>query len=92
MGIPIRADLNGPMQEGAGYINMNIAADGTRISASRAFLRPNLSRRNLTLLTNAHVTKLSFAGTRCSGVELLIDGQQHQIGASREVILAAGGV
>ena len=92
MGIPIHADLNGPMQEGAGYINMNIAADGTRISASRAFLRPNLSRRNLTLLTNAHVTKLSFAGTRCSGVELLIDDQQHQIGASREVILAAGGV
>jgi choline dehydrogenase len=92
MGTPIHSDLNGPMQEGAGYINMNIAADGTRISASRAFLRPNLSRRNLTLLTSTHVTKLTFTGTRCSGVELLIDGQQHKIGASREVILSAGGV
>jgi choline dehydrogenase-like flavoprotein len=52
MGIPIHADLNGPMQEGAGYINMNIAPDGTRVSAARAFLRPTLSRPNLTLLTN----------------------------------------
>ncbi len=92
MGIPILADLNGPMQEGAGYINMNIAADGTRVSATRAFLRPNLSRPNLTLLTNTPVTKLTFTGTRCSGVELLIGSQQHKIGASREVILSAGGV
>jgi choline dehydrogenase len=92
MGMPIHADLNGPMQAGAGYVNMNIAADGTRVSATRAFLRPNLSRQNLTLLTNTPVTKLTFTGTRCSGVELLIDGQQHKINASREVILSAGGV
>jgi choline dehydrogenase len=80
------------MQEGAGYINMNIAADGTRVSATRAFLRPNLSRPNLTLLTNTPVTRLTFIGTRCSGVELLIDSQHHKVGASREVILSAGGV
>ncbi len=92
MGIPIHADLNGPMQEGAGYINMNIAADGTRVSATRAFLRPNLSRPNLTLLTNTPITKLTLTGTRCSGVELLIDSQARKIGASREVILSAGGV
>jgi choline dehydrogenase len=44
MGMPILDDLNGPMRAGAGYINMNIAADGTRVSAVRAFLRPALSR------------------------------------------------
>jgi len=49
MGMPILDDVNGPMRPGAGYINMNIAADGTRVSAVRAFLRPALSRPNLTL-------------------------------------------
>ena len=43
MGFPILDDVNGPMRPGAGYINMNIAADGSRVSAARAFLRPNLS-------------------------------------------------
>jgi choline dehydrogenase len=92
MGMPIHADLNGPMQAGAGYVNVNIAVDGTRVSAARAFLRPKLSRQNLTLLTNTPVTKLTFIGTRCSAVELLIDSQVHKISASREVILSAGGV
>ena len=52
MGMPILDDVNGPMVSGAGYINMNIAADGTRVSAVGAFLRPALSRPNLTLLLN----------------------------------------
>src|SRR5712671_4152026 len=35
MGFPILDDVNGPMRAGAGYINMNIATDGTRVSSSR---------------------------------------------------------
>src|SRR5450432_4789887 len=62
MGFPRIDDLNGPMRAGAGYINMNIAADGTRVSAARAFLRPNLGRPNLFLLLNANVTKVVFEG------------------------------
>jgi len=42
MGMPILDDVNGPMRPGAGYINMNIAADGTRVSAVRAFLAPSV--------------------------------------------------
>ena len=49
MGFPVHDDVNGPAQPGAGYINMNIAADGSHVSAARAFLRPALSRSNLTL-------------------------------------------
>jgi choline dehydrogenase len=67
MGIPILDDVNGPMVPGAGYININIAAHGTRVSAVDAFLRPALSRPNLTLLLNATVVKLNFKGTRCVG-------------------------
>src|SRR5258705_1849910 len=90
MGMPILDDVNGPMRPGAGYINMNIAADGTRVSAVRAFLRPALSRPNLTLLLNTQVVKLNFEGTRCVGVQLMTDGAVREIAADKEVILAAG--
>src|SRR4029077_15449266 len=71
MGFPVIDDPNGPMRPGAGYTNMNIAADGSRVSSSRAFLRPNLGRPNLTLLLNTNVTKVVFNGDRASGVELI---------------------
>jgi choline dehydrogenase len=90
MGMPILDDVNGPMRPGAGYINLNIAADGTRVSAARAFLRPALSRPNLSLLLNTDVVKLNFKGTRCVGVKLMIDGAVKDIAADKEVILAAG--
>ena len=90
MGMPILDDVNGPMGPGAGYINMNIAADGTRVSAARAFLRPALSRPNLTLLLNTNVVKLNFKGTRCVGVKLMADDVVKDIAADKEVILAAG--
>src|SRR5580698_5825585 len=92
MGMPILDDVNGPMVPGAGYINMNIAADGTRVSAVGAFLRPALSRRNLTLLLNATVVKLNFKGTRCVGVKLTTDGAVKDVVAEKEVILAAGAI
>src|SRR5580765_3403839 len=92
MGMPILDDVNGPMRPGAGYINMNIAADGTRVSAVRAFLRPALSRPNLTLLLNSNVVKLNFNGTRCVGVKINTEGAVKDIGADKEVIVAAGAI
>jgi choline dehydrogenase len=69
---------------------MNIALDGTRVSAVSAFLRPALSRPNLTLLLNTQVVKLTFRGTRCVGVTLSTDGAVKDVAAGKEVILAAG--
>jgi choline dehydrogenase len=90
--MPILDDVNGPMRPGAGYINMNIAADGTRVSAARAFLHPALSRPNLTLLLNTNVVQLNFRSTRCAGVKLMTDGTLKDIAADKEVILAAGAI
>jgi choline dehydrogenase len=92
MGMPILDDVNGPMRPGAGYINMNIGADGTRVSAVGAFLRPALTRPNLTLLLRTDVVKLNFAGTRCVGVTIHTAGTVTDITADREVILAAGAI
>jgi choline dehydrogenase len=92
MGLPILDDVNGPMVPGAGYINMNIARDGSRVSAVNAFLRPALSRQNLTLLLNAAVVKLNFKGTRCTGLKVITGGNVTDIAAAQEVILAAGSI
>jgi len=91
MGFPILDDVNGPMRAGAGYINMNIARDGTRVSAARAFLRPNLGRQNLQLLTETSVTKIVIEGDRAVGVRMVTAGQvERTVRARREVVVAAG--
>src|SRR5258708_25436831 len=82
--------MHGTMRPGAGYINMNIAAEGSRVSAARAFLRPNLGRPNITLLLNANVTKIVFDGDRATGVQIATGDGVRNVRASREVILAAG--
>jgi choline dehydrogenase len=91
MGIAIVDDL-GMTSEGAGFINMNIAADGTRVSAARAFLHPNLARPNLTLLLSANVTKVTFDGDRASGADIVVNGTSQKVQARKEVILAAGAI
>jgi choline dehydrogenase len=90
MGFPLIDDLNGPMRAGAGYINMNIAADGTRVSAARAFLRPNLARPNITLMLNSNATKVVFDGDRAIGVQVVTNDTTRSFRARRELILAAG--
>src|SRR5580693_2030130 len=90
MGTPVLDDMNGPMRDGAGYLNMNIARDGTRVSAARAFLHPNLSRANLTLLLGANVTRVVFDGDRASGVEIAAADGPRTVSVTREVILSAG--
>jgi choline dehydrogenase len=62
------------------------------VSSSRAFLRPNLNRPNLTLLLNTNVTKVVFDGDRARGVELVTGDGAKSVMATREVILAAGAI
>jgi choline dehydrogenase len=92
MGMPMIDDMNGPMQPGVGYINMNIGTDGLRVSAARAFLHPALSRPNLTLLLHAQVQRVTFRGNRATGIRVVVDGAAKDFTADREVILCAGGV
>jgi len=92
MGFALLDDMNGPMRDGVGYINMNIARDGRRVSAARAFLHPNLGRENLTLLLSTNVTKVLFDGDRASGVEIAGADGARNISATREVILSTGSI
>lgn len=92
MGFEILGDVNGPLRTGAGYVNYNIAADGTRVSAARAFLHPNLGRPNLALLLNTNATKVVFDGDRAVGVEIVSEYGVRTVRATREVILCAGAI
>jgi len=40
MRMPILRDVNGPMREGAGYVNMTIAPDGSEPTPRAAFCAP----------------------------------------------------
>jgi choline dehydrogenase len=65
---------------------------GRRWSAADAWLRPALHRNNLTLITNATVTRVIFSGTRAVGVEFQTSRGRQVVRARREVVLCAGAV
>jgi choline dehydrogenase len=90
-GMPYLDDMNVPAPEGAGAMNLNVKG-GARHDPAHAYLWPVLGRNNLTVVTEAHVVKLTLSGTRCTGLEFLFDGRQHSARASREVILCAGAI
>ena len=66
LGLPAVEDVNGATFGGASLANLNIK-DGTRHNTARAYLRPAMSRPNLTVLTQAQALQLVFEGTRCRG-------------------------
>lgn len=65
---------------------------GRRWSAADAWLRPALRRKNLTLISNATVTRVMFRGTRAAGVEFQTSRGRQFVRARREVVLCAGTV
>jgi choline dehydrogenase-like flavoprotein len=63
---------------------------GRRSYAATGYLRPNLSRPNLKVLTEALATKITLDGDTATGVEFQKDGQKYSVKASKEVILSGG--
>jgi len=72
-GMPYLDDVNVPEPEGVGPMNLNVKG-GTRCSPAGAYLRPVMGNQNLTVLTEALAVKLTLTGTRCTGVDVLLDG------------------
>ena len=96
MGIPRNDDFNGAVQEGAGYFQLT-ARNGLRCSSAAAYLRPVRKRKNLRIITHAHVESLLFEDAKsrqARGINFSIKGQQHNatLKPGGEVILAAGAI
>jgi choline dehydrogenase len=94
LGIPRNTDYNGAIQEGTSYVQRT-STGKIRMSAARAFLKPAKKRKNLHVITNAHSSRILLKGKRAVGVAYHKGGRhgvEHQVMATREVILAAGAI
>lgn len=86
----INDDFNGPEQEGLGVYQVT-QKNGERWSAARGYIYPFMeSRKNLTVVTNAHATRIVFEGKRAVGIEYRQGKETRTIRARREVILSLG--
>lgn len=89
-GVPRTDDFNGARQEGAGWYQVT-ASGGQRQSAAHCFLRPQLGRENLRLLTGHSVARLVIENRRAVAVEAHdAAGQPVRIAAARQIVLTAG--
>jgi choline dehydrogenase-like flavoprotein len=90
-GIPFRADFNAGQQEGAGFYQTT-TRNGRRSSTATAYLKPAMSRKNLTLRTDATVGRIAIENGRAIGVEIVANGRTELLRAECEVIVAAGAI
>jgi choline dehydrogenase len=91
-GIPRIPDYNGPEQDGVSPVQVT-QRNGARFSAADAYLRPNMKRPNLEVITGATVLGVELVAGRAVGVRLRGRGRRERvINAEREVILSAGAI
>ncbi len=97
LGIPRTDDFNGQRQEGAGYFQLT-SRKGLRCSAATAFLNPAKGRRNLEIITHAHVESLLFNNTddplKVTGVRYSVQRRPQEacLQPGGELILSAGAI
>ncbi len=84
-------DFNGPRQDGVGWYQVT-QRKGSRCSAAAAYLRPAMTRPNLTVSTNALATKVLIEGGRATGVRYVRQGETETARANAEVIVCGGTV
>lgn len=90
-GLPFNEDFNAASQDGVGLFQATIQ-DGERFGTAKAFLRPALTRPNLTVRTGVLLLRVRFDGARATGVAFLENGALQTAEASSEVVLSAGAV
>ncbi|MEZ0354206.1 GMC family oxidoreductase [Mycobacterium sp. pR1184] len=94
LGIPAFESQNGALMEAAGgasIVDLRIR-NGRRESVFRSYLFPLMDRPNVTVLTGAMVTRVTFDGSRATGVEFLHDRELRCVGAGSEVVLSLGAI
>lgn len=88
-GLTFNHDFNNDHLEGVGHYQFTIK-DGIRAGVGKCFIRPALTRPNLTVISEAHVTKVLIEDKVAKGVTYRKDGVDHNIYAENEVILSGG--
>jgi choline dehydrogenase-like flavoprotein len=94
IGIPTFESQNGRLMEsvgGSSILDVRFR-DGKRQSVFRSYTFPYMDRPNLTVLTHALVTRVTFEGKRATGVECIYNGKNHRVSARHEVVLSLGAI
>jgi choline dehydrogenase len=84
-------DFNGADQEGAGQYQVT-CHNGRRWSTADAYLRPAITRSNLTVRTHALATKVVVESGRAVGVSYMHEGTSKTTYVDGEVVLSGGAV
>lgn len=90
-GIEKTDDFNKGDNAGIGYFEVN-QRSGWRWNTSKAFLKPVLSRPNLTVWTESQVEKLDIQDLSCEGVWVNRAGQTVHVTAVKEIVSCAGAI
>ncbi len=88
-GIPHNPDVNGAEQFGAMQTQVN-QKGGERHSVAKAYLTPNLNRRNLQVKTQILVSRILLENNCATGIEFLENGQLKTLKARKEIVLCGG--
>src|SRR5262249_23241482 len=93
-GLPTFDSPNGAMtkgEEGAAITDLRVR-DGRRGSVYRSSVSPPRDRPNLTVLTGAHVTRLTLDANRVTGIEFVHGNSSHTAEAGAEVVVSLGAI
>ncbi|MAA77229.1 MAG: choline dehydrogenase [Rhodobiaceae bacterium] len=91
LGLTHNDDFNGATTLGVGAYHLSIGRRW-RSSAANAFLKPALTRSNLTVITNVLVEKIVISGRQAKGIRFRHNNETMEIMANQEVILSAGAI
>jgi len=82
-------DFNGESQEGIGRYQVT-QKNGLRCSSAKAYLHSIRYRKNLTVITDCHASRLIIQDGKCCGVEVIVKGKKQSYHANKEVLLSSG--
>ncbi|MEP7454126.1 GMC family oxidoreductase [Phyllobacterium sp. SB3] len=94
LGIPSFVNPNGQMMTAKnGCAISDVRANGQqRMTIFDSYLRPILTRKNLSIVTGAEVQRLIMDGSRAVGVQVVVDGEQRTFKASLQIVLSTGAI
>merc|ERR550525_1316005 len=92
VGLPWAPDLNTERGTGVGLTPTTQRADGGKVHAFDAYLRPVLSRKNLKVVHGARADRLVIKDDTCHGVAYrnLADETDHVVHSRKEVVVSSG--
>ncbi|MDC1386427.1 GMC family oxidoreductase N-terminal domain-containing protein [Candidatus Thioglobus sp.] len=91
IGLPKNSDFNDESQLGLGIYKVN-QDKGTRVNSYRAFIKPIISRANLTIMTHARVQSIELEGDIAKSLKIQVNGIDKELYCNKEVLLCAGAI